>query len=360
MKAFMKRIIKYTAIVLLLMLAILTILSFKPIEATVKPIQASADTRYWTMEAGYRIAYRQFTGKDHPSLAPVIFLHGGPGGYIHSEIIKTLMPIAASGRDLYFYDQSGTGLSDRREHPKDTTLRGHIEDLHAIITRHIKTGKVVIIGHSYGGQIAAGFAARYPALVDRLILSSPGGLEPAQFNAEGQPLNDIRYPVPSNLAFRSADPNNEALAKEDIDSMPIRAIVSLAIATMFDKKFAPDREVDNTLNTMASRFTEHMVCDPKNVKPEEGGGGMYSRVGSNFYEDSDNPRPLMPKMKSPVLVLQGGCDFISYGDAYEYVALFPNARYQFIPDAGHIIWWDKPDAYRDYIQQFLEEPSLIK
>ncbi len=355
MKILVKQAFKCLGILLLLALTVLTLLSFKSVPATIKPIQAQADTNYWTMQANYRIAYRKISSQHAGGKAPVIFLHGGPGGYIHSEIIKTLSPISAGGRDLFFYDQSGTGLSDRRERPKDTTLRGHIEDLHEIITRHLEAEKVVIIGHSYGGQIASGFAARYPELVERLVLSSPGGLEPAQFNADGKALNEIRYPIPSNLVFRSTGSDEEFRAKADIDSMPVRTIVSLAIGTMFDKKFASDREVDNTLNTMASRFTEHMVCDPKNVKPEEGGGGMYSRIGGNFYEDSDNPRSMMPNMKSPVLIMQGACDYIPYGDTYEYVELFPNARYQFIPDAGHIIWWDKPDVYRDQIEKFISE-----
>ncbi|MEO8000541.1 MAG: alpha/beta hydrolase [Arenimonas sp.] len=353
MKALMKRIFKYLGILILISIFVVAVFALIPIAATVKPIQATANTRYWLMAENYRIAYQKIASIHQEAKAPIIFLHGGPGGYIHSEIIKTLTPLSATGRDLYFYDQSGTGLSDRREHPKDTTLHGHIEDLHEIITEQLKVGKVVLIGHSYGGQIAAGFAARYPDLIEKLVLSSPGALEPGEFDSEGRPLNDIRYPIPSNLVFRSADPNNESRAKEDIDSMPVRAIVSLMIGTIFNRKFAPDSEVDNTLNTMASQFTAHMVCDPKHVKPEEGGGAMYTRIGSNFYEDSDNPRSLMPKMKSPVLVLQGACDFISYSDTYEYVALFPNARYQFIPDAGHIIWWDKPDDYRGQIEKFL-------
>lgn len=356
MKKIVNQAFKYLGILFLVILAALTVLSFKPVPATVKPIEAATDTRYWVMAGKYRIAYRKVSNGSNTGLAPVIYLHGGPGGYIHSAAVKTLSPLAATGRDLYFYDQSGTGLSDRREHPKDTTLHGHIEDLHEIITLHLKLKKVSIIGHSYGGQIASGFAARYPELVERLVLSSPGGIEPIQFNAEGKPTNEIRFPIPASLTFRNTDPDDEFRAKADIDSMPIRTIVSLMVGTLFDRKFAPDSEVDNTLNTMASRFTSHMVCDPKNVKPEEGGGGMYSRIGSNFYEDSDNPRALMPNMKSPVLVLQGACDFIPYGDAYEYVALFPNARYQFIPDAGHIIWWDKPDAYRQQIEQFIAEP----
>lgn len=350
-----KRIFNALLAFTVIILAALTALSFKPIPATIEPIQANANTQYWNMEGKYRIAYQKVSVEKSAELAPVIFLHGGPGGYIHSEVIKTLSPISRSGRTLYFYDQSGTGRSDRRERPKDTTLRSHINDLHEIITNHIKAKKVVIIGHSYGAQIATGFAVLHPELMDRLVLSSPGDIDPGEFDENGMPANLKRYPTPSHLKFRDVDPNNEARAKQDIDAMPVRAIVSLAVATLFNKKFAPDHEVDNTLNTMASHFTKDMVCDPKHVKKEEGGGGMYSRAGSNFYEDSDNPRPLMPKMKSPVLVLQGSCDFIAYSDAFEYVALFPNARYQFIPDAGHIIWWDKPFVYLDEISKFLAE-----
>jgi pimeloyl-ACP methyl ester carboxylesterase len=360
MKAFAKRAFKYFGILLLTGVSVIAVLALIPITATVKPIQPTADTHYWSMPGNYRIAYQKVASNNQHKKAPIIFLHGGPGGYIHSSIVKTLAPISNSGRDLYFYDQSGTGLSDRREHPKDTTLHGHAEDLYEIITRQIKAEKVVIIGQSYGAQIATGMAVLHPELVEKLILSSPGDIDPVEFDENGRSENEMRYPVPANLTFRNIDPNGEARAKQDIDSMPLRAIVSLAIATMFDRKFASDQEVDNTLNTMASHFTEDMVCDRKNVKPEEGGGGMYSRAGSNFYQDSDNPRALMPKMKAPVMVLQGGCDFISYSDAYEYVALYPNARYQFIPDAGHIIWWDKPEAYRANIEKFLSEPLPVK
>jgi len=357
MNALFKQCLKCLGILSLIALSAIAVLAFKPIPATVKPIQANADTHYWNMQGGYRIAYRKIPASKPERHAPVIFLHGGPGGYIHSEAIRTLGPVSADGRALYFYDQSGTGLSDRRERPKDTTLRGQIADLREIITRHIKAGKAVIIGHSYGAQIATGLAVAHPELIDRIILSSPGDIDPVEYDEEGRPLNLKNYPTPVGLAFRDADPNDEARAKEDIEAMPVRAIISLASATLLNRKFAPDQEVDNALNTMASHFTEHMVCNPENVKPEEGGGGMYSRVGSNFYEDSDNPRPLMPKMKAPVLVLQGSCDFIAFSDAYEYVALFPNARYRFINDAGHIIWWDKPEIYRNEIRSFLSEPA---
>ena len=85
-----------------------------------------------------------------------------------------------------------------------------------------------------------------------------------------------------------------------------------------------------------------------------GGAGAYSRVGTNFYpDDFRDRRSEMRSMIAPVLVLQGSCDFLPYGDVYEYVATFPSAEYRFVPGAGHIIWWDQPLVYRSAIRAFL-------
>jgi pimeloyl-ACP methyl ester carboxylesterase len=136
-------------------------------------------------------------------------------------------------------------------------------------------------------------------------------------------------------------------------------MAAFTAAQLFDVKFIPDAEMDAAINTMASRFTRTMVCHPGHVKPEEGGAGGYSRVGTNFYPDSfKDPRPAMRKVLAPVLVLHGECDFLAYSDVYEYVAQFPQASYRFVPRAGHIIWWDRPDAYLGAVKEFLNADAI--
>jgi pimeloyl-ACP methyl ester carboxylesterase len=130
----------------------------------------------------------------------------------------------------------------------------------------------------------------------------------------------------------------------------------MALSTAFNVKLMPDEEADAALNTLASRFTQRMVCDPRNVLPEEGGAGMYVRH-SIFYGDLEDPGPAMRQYTAPVLVLQGACDYIPYASTYEYIDVFPNARYVFIEGAGHIIWWEKPEEYLRHIKQFLNAPK---
>ena len=71
-----------------------------------------------------------------------------------------------------------------------------------------------------------------------------------------------------------------------------------------------------------------------------------------------DPRPQMRRFPGNVLVLQGQCDFVPYAEAYEYVELFPNARYRFVAGAGHILWWEQPETYAQAIKAFLAEDDL--
>ena len=355
MSGLLKRLLKWmTAAVALGIVAVVAVASI-PIQPTMPRLEPRDSTAYWEMSGGYRIAYSRIPAGGPASRPPVVFLHGGPGGYVHSSTIETLGRLAPLGRDIYLYDQSGTGLSDRRR-PKATSFESHVTDLHEIVSRHIGVGSVALIGHSYGGELAAHFTAARPELVERLVLSSPGALPPQRFDDDGNWLNDSLYPVPTHLEF--IDVAETFAADTALRRLPIRATVSIALSVMFDVKLASDEELDHALNTMAAGFTHNMVCDAANVQPEEGGGGAYSRTSANFYpDDFPDRRDRMRLVEAPVLVLQGQCDYISYAAAFEYVDLFPQAEYRFIEDAGHIIWWDRPEAYLEAIGGFLDGAS---
>ena len=57
-------------------------------------------------------------------------------------------------------------------------------DLEAIRKR-IGAARMVLIGHSWGGQVAAAYLAAHPANVARVVFSSPGALAPALDDGSG-------------------------------------------------------------------------------------------------------------------------------------------------------------------------------
>ena len=345
-----KKILKWTGLLLLACLLVFTVFVLLPVEKKVAPIQPRENTEYWEMNGGFRIAYTQHHNTADTLKTPVVFLHGGPGGYIHSSIIRALKPLSHSGHDVYLYDQRGSGLSDRLPRITDVNFDHHLADLQEIVTEHIGTDKVILIGQSFGASIAAHYAAYYPDKVEKVILTSPGDLVP-QFDSLGQYIDIMsRYPTPDTLEFKEV-----YSFVSDVNSTAIhpKAIVAGAGALLFDRKFIADSEMDALLNNLASRFTRGMVCDSSHVLPEEGGGGLYAYIGTN-NDDMADVRHLLPQVKAPLLVMHGQCDFIPFAAAYEYVDLMPNGTYTFIPDAGHEIWWDREEVFTQTIIDFLQ------
>jgi pimeloyl-ACP methyl ester carboxylesterase len=102
------------------------------------------------------------TGCANPQRFPVVMLHGGPG------IPDYLAPVAATIDDLclvHRYDQRGTGGSAREgEH----TIARHVQDLVLLLDawRH---DRVVLVGHSFGTNLAGYFLLAHPERVGGLI-----------------------------------------------------------------------------------------------------------------------------------------------------------------------------------------------
>ncbi|HOD62584.1 MAG TPA: alpha/beta hydrolase [Bacilli bacterium] len=347
-----RRISKHIFRAIGVLLAIWTIWSLIPIKQTINPIQPRADTQYWIMQDGYKISYTKIIGNTTNRNPTVIFLHGGPGGYVHSSIINQMKEVAQNGYDVYLYDQIGSGLSDRLPKPKDYSFEKHLRDLNEIINTQIKAENIILIGHSFGGILATHYTANHPEKISKLILSSPGDLQPYRTDDDGTMTDMVKlYPIPKQYIFKKPI---EVFEQTEKDFLQPRIVMSMLCALAFNFKWASDKEFDDYTNTMASKFTKGMVADPKNVKPEEGGAGGYSHGFSNIYGNLADVRTKLKQLNIPALVMQGQYDQGEYSSVYEYADLL-RGKYVFIENAGHIIWWDKPNEYNQTILNFLNE-----
>jgi pimeloyl-ACP methyl ester carboxylesterase len=66
------------------------------------------------------------------------------------------------------FDRAGTGWSDVGPYPRRT--RREVEDLVALLRNAGEEGPFILVGHSFGGLLAANFARRHPEQVSALIL----------------------------------------------------------------------------------------------------------------------------------------------------------------------------------------------
>jgi proline iminopeptidase len=98
---------------------------------------------------------------------PVLFLlHGGPGGD-HSSF-KTSSAALRDTAQLVYVDHRGCGRSAQGD-PATYTLDNNIDDLEAL-RAHLGLDRISILGSSYGGMVAQGYAIRYPRRVANLAL----------------------------------------------------------------------------------------------------------------------------------------------------------------------------------------------
>lgn len=138
----------------------------------------------------------------NPSDPMVVFLHGGPGGdYRNALSVKEL---ATDGYYVVFYDQRGSGLSQR--HDKNSySIQQVLDDLTAVINhyRSADTQKIFLFGHSWGAMVAAAYINTYPDRISGVVFAEAGGFTKTLLDEYGaasrkldlfaEETNDVMY-----------------------------------------------------------------------------------------------------------------------------------------------------------------------
>ncbi|WP_030326338.1 alpha/beta fold hydrolase [Streptomyces sp. NRRL B-3229] len=134
-----------------------------------------------------------------PATGTVVLVHGLLTDSLASYYFTVAPRFAAAGLDVVMYDLRGHGRSGRPA--SGYTLDHHIDDLEALLARLEITGPVHLVGNSFGGTIAFGYAARRP---DRAASVTLIESEPA--TATWAPkLGGILHRVMHELAYNEAD-----------------------------------------------------------------------------------------------------------------------------------------------------------
>lgn len=300
---------------------------------------------YWDLSTGSRIAFTFIPAKGTKKPYPILFLQGGPGGSITDRTIESLVPLSENGYDLYFYDQVGGGLSERLVNIKEYTADRHRRDLEEIV-KLLAVPKVILIAQSWGAVLATLYMAENPGKVAKVVFTSPGPVQPQNKKLAYLVSPDslqLKAPVYSN-----ADANEEA--------QNLRSKLIYRCAVMFGYKLASDKEADNFQTYLDDKLNKSTVCDTANALKPEGGGGYYAQIMTiKSLNTLADPRPMLKKSETAVLVLKGQCDNQKWGFTNEYLQDFKNHRFVVIPNAGHSISIEQPGRYIEAIRAFLSE-----
>jgi proline iminopeptidase len=336
------RVIKYS---LLIFLVIYLYKIFWPRNYIVPESQLRGSTKYWNLSTGSQIGYTSIAGMGSKMNNPIIYLHGGPGGFVSDRDIRVLSALAEDGHDIYLYDQIGSGQSARLKNIYDYTVVRHVKDLKEIVSK-VSNEKVILMGQSWGAILVTLFTADNSEKVEKIILFSPAPIYPIR-----QELKNVT--PPDSLHLRNPFYSNNQ-GNEKANNLRIKTITFCA--TKSYKKLASDKEVDNYASYLNFEVNKSTVCDTANILKAVAGSGFYAAVMTFKSLDLvQDPRPKLKNSNIPILVIKGQCDNQKWGFTNEYLELFRNHQFAFIPDAGHFISVEQPESYLKAIKRFLSK-----
>jgi pimeloyl-ACP methyl ester carboxylesterase len=118
---------------------------------------------------GYRLASILVEPGKRPDLPPIVFIHGASAS-LYDPMFSFRAKLEGRAK-LLFVDRPGHGSSDAG--PDKNILPDGQADAIARLMEKRGIHKAIVVGHSFGGAIAAALAMRHPDMVSGLVFLSP-------------------------------------------------------------------------------------------------------------------------------------------------------------------------------------------
>ncbi|KAI9703438.1 MAG: hypothetical protein M1820_005911 [Bogoriella megaspora] len=286
------------------------------------------------------VTWYRLVGDLDSNTTPLILLHGGPGA-CHEYMLAFSDLYDAHKIPLIFYDMIGNGKSTRFPEKNGVesfwTVQLFIDQLENLIN-HLRlrtrgTKQYDILGHSFGGMMAANYAAANPTRLRKLVLAAT----PASAELYKKSLLGIRKMLPEK-AQETLD-RCEREGKKDSEEYG-EANVEFYRRHLCRMEPWP-REVATSI--------WHLLDDPT-VYRAMWEASDFEIKGSlrNWTAVHD-----APKIKSETLVLNAQYDEVQDLAVRPFFELIPKAKWAKLKDASHMAHWEKRDVYMQLVGDFL-------
>lgn len=251
----------------------------------------------------------QITG--NPEGHKLVFLHGLMGAG------QNWRPVAKTFEDRFqilTFDQRGHGRSFKPAqgyHPRDFA-----NDLKQILAE-LRWDKIALVGHSMGGRNSLEFAGHYPDQVAALVLEDIG---PEANSGAISRIERLLEAVPT--PFSSREEARGFFAREYASRIawyPQPEVISRFFQTNIEEK--PDGTYD-------WRFVKQ---------------GIFESMRTGRNEDRWD---MLRNLRMPVLMIRGANSGDLPAETFARMrAVLPHASAVEIPEAGHWVHFDQPDAF---------------
>jgi pimeloyl-ACP methyl ester carboxylesterase len=273
----------------------------------------------WTLPGVYQFRGHKVRYGASGAGAPIVLIHGTP---FSSYVWRRIVPCLAIHRRVFYFDLLGYGQSDRDAVP-DVSL-GVQNQLFAELLDHWQLDRPDVVAHDFGGTTALrchllnGRDYRSLTLIDPVALSPWG----SPFSSQVRSHVDVFRALPASI--------HDALVRAYIRSAHSR----------------PMAEED---------LLEY-------VRPwvgEVGQAAFYQQISQFDRRYTDEVDPHYEGVRCPTAILWGEEDrWIPVEAGHRLTERIPSARFQAVPDAGHLMHEDAPEAIVGAVLSFLSDAAM--
>jgi proline iminopeptidase len=285
--------------------------------------------------AGRHQVWVKRTG-NNPGLR-VLLLHGGPGAtHEYLEACDSYLP--GAGIEYYYYDQLGSGFSDKPEDPSLWDLDRFVDEVEQV-RRALGLGpdNFVLYGHSWGGILATEYALRHQEHLRAIVISN----------------------------MMSSVPAYNAYAEQVL--MP--AMDSVALAEIKALEASGDIENPRYMELLNEQhYVHHVLRIPVEDWPDPAVRG-FAHINPAIYVSMQGPSELgisadaslahwdrsadLASIDVPALVIGARHDTMDPGHMEMMASRLPQGRYLFCPDGSHMAMYDDQAVYFAGLIDFL-------
>lgn len=312
----------------------------------IPPEQSDLAGEYWQMDEETRLFH--FTQGESGG-KQVVLIHGGPG-IPFQEAWPGLEEI--NGFQFNYYHQRGCGKStipfqgfESKNYSANMNsledrlgLARHLEDIEKI-RRILGEEELILIGHSFGGFLAALYTLEFPNRVEKLILVEPADM--LRFPPAHGGMNQIQ-------AWLNEDQNSkyEKFKKEYFN-----------YGSLFKRTEDDLAQLNRQYGTfykqaLGNRFpgNETIMDD---MGEAQGIGGfsthaVYFSLGRKY-----DYREELGKISIPALILHGVKDLYGPEVSLEWAESLPEGVYTELKDSSHFPFLEEPEEFRKIVESFL-------
>jgi proline iminopeptidase len=288
------------------------------------PINTPKGTfRVWTKRVG-----------NNPDVK-LLLLHGGPGAtHEYFENFEDHLP--GAGLEFIYYDQLGSGHSDRPDDAELWELDRFVDELEQVRTAlGLDGSNFFLLGHSWGGILAIEYALHHGEHLKGLVISNMMSSCPA--------YNDYAQNV----------------LMPQMDQAALKEI----------KGFEARDEVENPRYIellLEHHYVHHVLRRPVHEWPESV-NRSFGKINQEIYVRMQGPSELglsgtlidwdrtddLERIVVPTLVIGARHDTMDPAFMQEMAERLPNGRYLECPNGSHLAMWDDEETYFAGLIDFL-------